>query len=142
MGLRTVSAGVVLAILLITSASATVRIQRDRGGQIGHYLDNFAMIRDRGETVMIDGPCLSACTLVLGIVPPDRICVTSRARLGFHAAWRRRQGETVISGPGTRLLWQTYPHNIRAWIQRRGGLSRRMIYLRGRELRAMYRPCP
>ena len=36
---------------------------------------------------MIDGACLSACTLVLGIVPRERICVTQRAMLGFHAAW-------------------------------------------------------
>ena len=39
-----------------------------------------------GERVVIDGPCLSACTLVLSTVPSNRICVTRRAVLGFHAA--------------------------------------------------------
>ena len=38
-----------------------------------------------GEKVIIDGPCLSACTLVLSTVPSNRICVTKRAVLGFHA---------------------------------------------------------
>ena len=32
---------------------------------------------------MIDGRCLSACTLVRGVIPRERICVTRRARLGF-----------------------------------------------------------
>ncbi|MEJ2436230.1 MAG: hypothetical protein P8Y53_24955, partial [Pseudolabrys sp.] len=71
----------------VTSASATMRIAEDRGGQIGHYLQAFAMLRSTGEHVVIDGNCLSACTLVLGMIPRSHICVTSRARFGFHAAW-------------------------------------------------------
>ena len=47
----------------------------------------FTAVRESGERVIIDGPCLSACTLVLGVVPKDRICVTPRAVFGFHAAW-------------------------------------------------------
>ena len=43
-------------------------------------------MRDSGEHVVIDGPCLSACTLLTGIIPSDRVCVTQRAVLGFHAA--------------------------------------------------------
>src|SRR5471032_2301966 len=71
----------------ITSASATMRIAEDRGGQIGHYLQAFAMLRSSGEKVVVDGNCLSACTLVLGLIPRERMCATSRARFGFHAAW-------------------------------------------------------
>jgi hypothetical protein len=33
--------------------------------------------------VIIDGFCASACTIVLGTVPHDKICVTCRAKLGF-----------------------------------------------------------
>ena len=33
------------------------------------------------------GICNSACTLVLGIVPLNRICATPRASLGFHQAY-------------------------------------------------------
>src|SRR5262249_2644461 len=110
---------------------------------IGPYLQQFAMIRDSGSRVIIDGSCLSACTLVLGTVPKDRICVTSRASLGFHAAWNPgRDGRTVYSDEGTQLLWQIYPTQIRNWIRRKGGLTPRMIYLRGRELASMYSTCP
>jgi hypothetical protein len=101
------------------------------------------MIRDSGSRVIIDGTCLSACTLVLGTVPKERICVTSRANLGFHAAWNMTPGgRAVYSEEGTRLLWDVYPNAVRQWIKRRGGLTPRMIYLRGRALASMYATCP
>lgn len=134
--------GALLAALATTSASAAVRIQHDSGGQIGPYLENFAMIRNSGQQVIIDGPCLSACTMLLGIVPKEKVCVTGRARLGFHAAWLPGPGgQPVISAAGTQVLWDVYPQPVRNWIKRRGGLSKRMIYLQGRELTAMYPPC-
>src|SRR3981081_550232 len=67
-------------------AHAEVRILASPGGQVGPFLDLFERVRASGERVVIDGPCLSACTLVLSVVPDDRICVTRRAILGFHAA--------------------------------------------------------
>ena len=126
----------------VSSASAQFRIAEDRGGQIGPYLQQFAMVRDSGSRVMIDGTCLSACTLVLGTVPRERICVTPRANLGFHAAWNLVRGRSVYSEEGTRLLWEIYPTQIRNWIRRKGGLKPQMIYLRGKELASMYETCP
>ena len=99
-------------------------------------------LRDSGEQIVIDGTCISACTLVLGIVPHDQICVTVNAVLGFHAAWRPGFfGATVINDPGTRTLWNLYPNSIRRWISRNGGLGAKMIYLFGPDLFAMYRQC-
>jgi hypothetical protein len=134
--------GVVLAASEISSASATVRITGDVGGQIGPYLQNLVALRSSGERVVIDGPCLSACTMVLGVIPRDRICVTSRAKLGFHAAWHPTEnGGTATSRGGTQLLMAVYPPEVRTWIARHGGLSPRMIVLHGRELAAMYPSC-
>ena len=39
------------------------------------------------------------------------------------------------------MLYSMYPSQVRHWIAHRGGLSPRMIFLRGRQLEAMYRPC-
>jgi len=134
--------GVALAALTMSNASATVRIVSDAGGQIGPYLENLAALRSSGERVVIDGPCLSACTMVLGVIPRDRICVTRRARLGFHAAWHPgNNGRPVTSRGGTRLLMDIYPQNVRRWIARKGGLTPRMMYLYGRELASMYPTC-
>ena len=126
----------------ISSASATMRIAEDRGGQIGQYLQSFAALRSSGERVVVDGNCLSACTMVLGMIPRDRICATSRARFGFHAAWMPdADGHPVTSPMGTRALWDIYPPSVRHWISRHGGLSRRMIYLEGRSLRGIVASC-
>ena len=138
-------AGLAIALLTAGSASATVRITDDYGGQIGRYLNRFTAVRDAGERVVIDGPCMSACTLVLGVVPSSRICVTPKARLGFHAAWRgsaKVGGGRVAADDGTQLLMETYPQQIRNWITQHGGLTTRVIYLSGRELASMYQSCP
>jgi hypothetical protein len=128
--------------LTISPASATIRIAGDGGGQIGAYLQRHEAMRQSGERVVIDGPCLSACTMVLGAIPRNRICVTSRAVLGFHAAYDLDQsGRQVTSHGGTSLLMSHYPQHVKKWIARRGGLSRQMIYLSGRGLSSMYASC-
>ena len=125
-----------------TPTFAAMRIAGDRGGQIGHYLEAFAMLRSSGERVMVDGSCLSACTLVLGMIPHNRLCATGRARFGFHAAWLPgRNGQPVTSVMGTRALWHVYPPSVRRWIERHGGLSRHMIYLQGHDLNGIVRSC-
>jgi hypothetical protein len=123
-------------------AIAMVRITDDRGGNVGAYLLRYMALRDSGEQIVIDGACISACTLVLGIVPHDQICVTANAVLGFHAAWRPGFfGATVINDPWTRTLWNFYPNSIRQWISRNGGLGAKTIYLSGPDLFALYRQC-
>lgn len=130
------------AVSATTPASATMRIAEDRGGQIGHYLQAFAMLRSSGEKVMIDGNCLSACTLVLGLIPRSRICATPRARFGFHAAWMPdADGAPVTSQLGTQALWNIYPSDVRRWINRNGGLSRKMIYLQGSAMHSLVSEC-
>lgn len=132
----------VLAVAGVAPSKAAMLISEDRGGQIGHYLQTYAMLRSTGEHVIIDGNCLSACTLVLGIIPRDRLCVTSRARLGFHAAWMPdADGHPVTSPMGTQALWNLYPTSVRHWINRHGGLSRKMIYLQGRDLAGVVPMC-
>ncbi len=139
---RGVLAGALLLICGASSASATMLISEDRGGQIGHYLQAFAALRSSGEDVVIDGNCFSACTLVLGLIPRERICATSRARLGFHAAWMPDEtGRPVTSPMGTQALWDIYPSKVRSWIGRHGGLSRRMIFLQGHELTRIVPAC-
>ena len=122
--------------------AASVRITNDGGGSIGVYWSRFMALRDSGQNVVIDGTCSSACTMVLGIVPQDRICVTPKAVFGFHAAWRPGLfGFEVVNDPATRTLWDLYPIPIRQWIAHNGGLGLQMIYLSGPELFAMYRQC-
>ena len=131
-----------LVVVFVPRSNAMTRIADDMGGPLGEYLLVFAAIRDAGERVMIDGSCFSACTMVTALVPRDKICITERAMLGFHAGWfENKAGERVTSPTGTRVLYEMYPPVIRNWIARRGGLGPRMIVLEGRELSAIYQYC-
>jgi hypothetical protein len=123
-------------------ARADVRILSSPGGQVGPFIDLFDQVRASGERVVIDGPCLSACTLVLSVVPHDRICVTQRAIFGFHAARSvDRRGRTYAEPEASQLVLEAYPDLVRNWIIRHGGLTSHLLLLRGRELAAMYRRC-
>jgi hypothetical protein len=135
-----------LAAMLVLAdtptSHAVVRIANDRGGQIGRYVDRFEKLRASGQRIIIDGLCASACTIVLGAIPYDRICVTPNANLAFHAAWDfGRRGRAIPNPAATSDLFLMYPAQIRGWIASRGGLTPRTIFLRGRQLAAMYRPC-
>ena len=126
----------------ITPLRAEVRILASPGGQVGPFLDLFDRVRASGERVVIDGPCLSACTLVLMTVPEERICVTRRAVLGFHAARSiDGRGRMYAEPEASRAVLESYPGPVRDWISRRGGLTSRMLLLRGRELAAIYPRC-
>jgi len=92
--------------------------------------------------VIIDGLCASACTIVLGALPRDKICVTSHANLGFHAAWDfGANGRAVTNPEATQMLYSMYPAPVKRWIMQRGGLTPHMIFLRGKQLQTMYKPC-
>ena len=140
--LKAIVLAAVAGALAAPQAQAEMRIRASPGGQVGPFLDLFERVRDSGERVVIDGPCLSACTLVLSLVPNERICVTRRAVLGFHAARSiDRRGRLYSEPEASELVLQAYPASVQGWIRRRGGLTSRLLLLRGRELTALYPTC-
>lgn len=140
---QAVAAGVLASALVTGVASADIRIVSDPGGEVSSYVRKFQELRASGDRIIIDGPCLSACTLLTGIIPKSCVCVTSRAVLGFHAAsyYDDASRSLVPTRAGSRLVMQLYPAEIRSWIGRHGGLTPRLITLRGRELAALYPVC-
>ena len=125
---------------------ADYRITRDYGGLVEQYKTKIAKLRDQNERVVIDGICNSACTLVLGIVPLNRICVTPKASLGFHQAYYDKaltMGVKVTSYAGTADLVSYYPSTVKEWIDRHGGLTPQMKRVKnGPELWTIVDPCP
>ena len=59
----------------------------------------------RGVSVRIIGPCQSACTVLLGHIPHNKICVTAEASFGFHLAHSQQ---------ATATLWNAYSPGIKA----------------------------
>jgi hypothetical protein len=145
--MRVLAFALLLSVALSTSpAVADHRITRDYGGSIEHYKSKYEAIRNRGERVVIDGACNSACTLLLGIVPLNRVCVTPRASLGFHMAYYDlavTDGVKVLSYQGTTEILSYYPEPVKEWLGRRGGLSAATKHIKnGPQLWAIVDPCP
>src|SRR6476620_817908 len=141
MRMAVIKVALVTAALLAAPAPARseLRILASPGGQVGPFLELFDRVRQSGERVVIDGPCLSACTLVLSTVPSNRICVTRRAVLGFHAARSiDTRGRMYAEPEASQEVLAAYPAPVRGWISRHGGLTSRLLLLRGRELAASY----
>jgi hypothetical protein len=135
-----------LVLLAGSPAFADYRITRDFGGLVEQYKERYAKLRDKGERVIIDGICNSACTLLFGIVPLNRVCVTPRASLGFHEAYYDKSwtfGLKITSLEGTNDLVSYYPETVKDWIARQGGLTQQMKKVKnGPDLWAMIDPCP
>lgn len=135
-----------LPMLASAPARADLRITRDHGGYVEEYKAKYERIRRTGERVIIDGICNSACTLVFGIVPLNKICVTPRASVGFHQAYYDKAytfGIKVTSAEGTSDLMSYYTPPIKAWIARNGGLTPEMKKLKnGVDLWKVVDPCP
>jgi len=135
-----------LSLLAAAPARADLHIIRDHGGYVDEYKTKYQRIRDRHERVIIDGICNSACTLVLGIVPMNKICVTPRASLGFHQAYYDKAftfGIKVTTAAGTSDLMSYYPDAVKDWIRRNGGLTTEMKKIKnGTDLWKIVDPCP
>jgi len=116
-----------------------VRLSRpDHGGFLASYLADLERLEALGvRQLRIDTTCASACTVFLRL--GNRVCVTDRARIGFHhiVLWNRATG-----GPSRffaterdfndRFL-QSLPAKIRTWHGISGGLPWRMVWLKGEE---------
>ncbi|KIZ38930.1 MULTISPECIES: hypothetical protein [Rhodopseudomonas] len=133
-------------MLAVSPARADLRITDDHGGYVTAYKAKYERIRDRHERVIIDGVCNSACTMVFGIVPINKICVTPRASLGFHQAYYDKAftfGIKVTSTQGTSELMSYYPQPVKDWIGRNGGLTTKMKKItNGKDLWKIVDPCP
>ena len=118
-GVRTARSRLVLAFVLsflgASGLNARERITFDEGGLIEARIKWVASAQG---PIVIDGLCLSACTLVLA---RKDVCVTKRAILGFHQAFHRTSG--LPAPQATAEMYAMYPPAVRDWIDRHGGLT-------------------
>jgi hypothetical protein len=135
------AAAAAVALISSSSAQATIRLADDPGGLIAAYQHRFERARATGERIVIDGSCLSACTLAVGLVPREQICATPKAVLGFHAAWTPAPWGKAVSAPATHHMYSIYWPELQTWINAHGGLTPHMIFLKGPELEAMVPAC-
>lgn len=131
---------VTVAMLLLALTSASYPAY-DPGGSLVAALAAVSAARDRGEVVVIDSACLSACALKLAA---PRVCLMPDAQIGVHEVRATRHIDDYPSAPrdemGTALFRGMIPPCPRALFDRLGGFaSGRLVTLSGAEILAA---CP
>lgn len=109
------SALVLLSAVLPGRLAAEV-IRHDLGGDLDQRVAQVERLRAAGTPVRIEGLCVSACTLYLGL---PNACVTPGAELGFHGPRTRLPGIPLPHADferQTRVMAGYYPGAIRDWF--------------------------
>jgi hypothetical protein len=132
-----IGASVFLTAALLGSAALparaeTIDVYDNHGGRVVEYNARWAGYAQRGVSVRVIGPCKSACTILIGHIPRNRICVTPAARFGFHLAKLPH---------ATAMIWNAYPEDIKGWINARGGLQRDFHWMRAPDTFRYFKRC-
>jgi len=136
--LATAGCAVAIALAGLEAYGAEVVHGNDQGGLLGEYVEKYRAMAARGDTLVVDGPCYSACTLALGIVD---VCATPRASFGFHMAQSMTLFGYFPNYYWSRYMMAHYPPEIRGWIVSKGGLTPDLKVLSGEELAGLVPAC-
>lgn len=112
------------------NANRTITIEDGLGGHIEGMIGMLGRIAAADRQVVIDGPCRSACTLLVAL-GPSRVCLTAKAELWFHQASLATGRRSAY---WSNAMLRLYPDSIRNFVNGRGGLQRDWIVLKGRQL--------
>lgn len=144
--LKALALGLVMTLLASGVVAAPhLRITFDPGGEIDHFLLKYDALHQAGAIVVIDGPCISACTLVTAMIRRDRVCVTERATMGFHSASLVSPFGRKHSEDGTALLWGLYPDDVKELVKEAGwdGKSEQtaLVFVPFEKLKKVFHTC-
>jgi len=121
-----------LAFAALPVRAEAINVNDNHGGSVAAYNARWAGLAARGVSVRIVGPCQSACTVLLGHIPRERICVTPAASFGFHLAHLPQ---------ATATLRAAYASDITGWINAHGGLTDTFIWMRAPDTYKYFKKC-
>lgn len=107
--------GIVVAAQAMAGAAHAERVfyLHDPGGNVAAHIYTYKQVNAEYDRVVIDGRCKSACTVVLGTVPLDKICIAPGGYFMFHAAHYR---DRRLHFADTQLMMQSYAPEVREWV--------------------------
>lgn len=118
-----VSTLVALSLLSPVQASSPVPEMRpptsltvDPGGSITERMRTIELLRENNAKVVIEGLCISACTMLLSL---PNACMKPYTIFGFHSA---SQG-FEMSSFGNAILKRFYPPKILDWVMEKKALE-------------------
>ena len=88
------------------------------GGLISEHQYRFLALKQQNATVEMRGGCWSACTLITGYIPKDRLCFAAGSFLAFHAA---QTADHRLSMNDTWMMYFAVPTQIQNWLDANGG---------------------
>jgi hypothetical protein len=104
------------------------------GNVLGFRLQGQELAAKR-TPVIVDGPCLSACTLLLDEARGN-VCITDRAVLGYHQSYADRDGVRSYAP----LEYKT--PGLGAYLEDHGGAPKGVfLMVPFAEAKAFYQPC-
>ena len=96
-------------------------LRDEPGGRIDWHRMRFATYNASGDDIEIRGMCHSACTLVMSMIPANRICFSASGYLSFHKA---SNADGTPSWDHTIGMVKSYPTGIQKWIEEQGGVEK------------------
>lgn len=117
--------------LLPQAAQARSRVQvirYDMGGDVEQRIAQIETLRANGTVVRIEGTCVSACTLYLGL---PNACVVATAQLGFHGPRTSIPGLPLPREDFDRvtsMMATYYPGKIHDWYMAKGRMITQSYY--------------
>lgn len=119
-GAPPVHAGPFLESMLGCTGDVCV-VRDNMGGDLLNYLMAAREALKEHKQIVIDGWCVSACSIVADRVR-SLVCITPNARFGFHKTWALvlRSDGAAYSKPGFHKSW-TYTPALQRWINKKGG---------------------
>lgn len=134
-------------------ASPTKVIKFDAGGGVREYLNSLSLLKLYNVLVVVDGPCMSACTIYLDLYKTDKICSTPRGEFWFHSAYVEKMPliARAHTTNGVSAVYQDmadkamiiitnkkmmakYPKKATSMIESSGGLTKEWIRIRGTDI--------
>lgn len=114
------------SLLPLLMKHESIIIQFGSGGDVDGMIEVVQYLRlNPNKTVVIDGECYSACTMLLGA--PDNILFTYNARLFFHSGYTRLCVDglmkNLLSPAANRKMLMLFDQDTRNWILQSGAFT-------------------
>jgi hypothetical protein len=117
-------------LIRLFGTTDAILIRGGAGGDVDGMIRTLDYLDKHPEKlVVIDGPCYSACTMLLA--RPKNVVFTENASFLFHSArveWRNSEGEVIrweLSYAGNEKMLDQFPIQIQEWIVQRDAFASR-----------------
>lgn len=142
--IRSALCSIAISAFLAAPAHATTVITGNGGGVVEDFWVEIQSHAMRGEKIVVDGPCMSACTLTLVLADKGLMCATPRAIFSFHRAYSGKPGTKAYEDDGgwTDVMMAQLPKPVSAWLSDHGGITHAWKTLAGDEMTARVPVCP